>query len=156
TRFARDDSGQFWATVDASNAVQNREAWGDGVNQIEARIDVAGGGALYWAQADHTGSVRDVFGATGVLTHEEYAGFGAVQSETDATKSGNVLYTGLWYERGVSLYLTPNRAYDPAIGRWLQPDQSVFTAGDPNLYRYVGNKVTLATDPSGLKINGRI
>src|SRR5262249_43246841 len=74
TRFARDDSGQFWATVDASNAVQNREAWGDGVNQIEARIDVAGGGALYWAQADHTGSVRDVFGATGVLTHEEYAG----------------------------------------------------------------------------------
>lgn len=41
--------------------------------------------------------------------------------------------------------------YDPSVGRWLSQDPIGFQAGDPNLYRYVGNKVTTHTDPSGLE-----
>ena len=40
--------------------------------------------------------------------------------------------------------------YDPQVGRFLEEDPSSFGAGDPNLYRYVGNSPTNATDPSGL------
>ena len=41
--------------------------------------------------------------------------------------------------------------YDPIVGRWLEEDPDGFEAGDANLYRYVGNDPTNATDPSGLK-----
>jgi hypothetical protein len=47
--------------------------------------------------------------------------------------------------------------YDPTIGRWLSEDPKGFEAGDSNLYRYVGNATTNATDPSGLDhIDNRI
>jgi A nuclease of the HNH/ENDO VII superfamily with conserved WHH len=41
--------------------------------------------------------------------------------------------------------------YDPGIGRWLTEDPIGFSAGDDNLYRYVGNAPTDSTDPSGLE-----
>lgn len=40
--------------------------------------------------------------------------------------------------------------YNPAIGRWAEEGPISFRAGDANLYRYVGNHPTNATDPSGL------
>jgi uncharacterized protein RhaS with RHS repeats len=36
------------------------------------------------------------------------------------------------------------------VSRWMSEDPIHFTAGDPNLYRYVGNLPTGATDPSGM------
>jgi hypothetical protein len=41
--------------------------------------------------------------------------------------------------------------YDPYTGRFMQEDPTGFDAGDVNLYRYVGNDPTNATDPSGLQ-----
>jgi hypothetical protein len=40
--------------------------------------------------------------------------------------------------------------YDPKVGRWLEVDPIGFAGGDANLYRYVENDPTNATDPSGL------
>src|SRR4051812_17169625 len=46
--------------------------------------------------------------------------------------------------------------FDPGIGRWFGEDPIDFGAGDADLYRYVGNNPTNATDPSGLQaIPGR-
>ena len=42
-------------------------------------------------------------------------------------------------------------SYDPTIGRWTQEDPIGFEGGDANLYRYVGNSPTNATDPMGLQ-----
>jgi hypothetical protein len=42
------------------------------------------------------------------------------------------------------------RWYDSATGRFWQQDPIGFSAGDGNLYRYVGNGPTNYTDPSGL------
>jgi uncharacterized protein RhaS with RHS repeats len=41
--------------------------------------------------------------------------------------------------------------YDPRIGRWMTEDPIEFEAADPDLYRYVHNDPTNATDPSGLQ-----
>lgn len=40
-------------------------------------------------------------------------------------------------------------SYDPTIGRWTAEDPIAFKGGDANLYRYVGNAPTDATDPTG-------
>jgi hypothetical protein len=45
-------------------------------------------------------------------------------------------------------------SYDPTIGRWVQEDPIAFEGGDTNLYRYVRNRPTNATDSSGLTIDG--
>jgi RHS repeat-associated protein len=49
--------------------------------------------------------------------------------------------TGLYYYRA--------RYYDPTMGRFISEDPLGFGAGDTNLYRYVGNSSTMATDPTG-------
>jgi len=41
--------------------------------------------------------------------------------------------------------------FDSTIGRWQSKDPKSFDAGDTNLYRYVGNHPSYATDPSGLE-----
>src|SRR5262249_20801680 len=46
------------------------------------------------------------------------------------------------------------RWYDPRSGKWLNEDPIMFRAGDPNLYRYVGNNATNATDPTGHELVG--
>ena len=43
------------------------------------------------------------------------------------------------------------RYYDPTIGTFISQDPISFSAGDPNLYRYVGNNPLNQVDPSGLK-----
>ncbi|MCI0703119.1 MAG: hypothetical protein L0241_18735, partial [Planctomycetia bacterium] len=40
--------------------------------------------------------------------------------------------------------------FDPIVGRWFEEDPKGFAPGDPNLFRYVGNSPTNATDPSGM------
>jgi hypothetical protein len=40
--------------------------------------------------------------------------------------------------------------FDSTIGRWQTKDPKSFDAGDTNLYRFVGNHPSYATDPSGL------
>jgi RHS repeat-associated protein len=60
-------------------------------------------------------------------------------------------WTARAYDDELNLMFHRARHYDPATGRWLSPDPLGFAAGDVNLYRYLGNGPTLATDPSGLK-----
>jgi len=47
------------------------------------------------------------------------------------------------------LQYNDERWYAPDTARWLSEDPIRFAAGDVNLYRYVGNDATGATDPSG-------
>ena len=43
--------------------------------------------------------------------------------------------------------------YDPKVGRFLKEDPIGTAGGDPNFYRYCGNRPTDRTDPSGLKFD---
>jgi RHS repeat-associated protein len=58
-------------------------------------------------------------------------------------------FQGMRSDGLVSLDFADNRVDDPALMRWLQTDPLGFAAGDSNLYRFVGNDPTNATDPSG-------
>jgi RHS repeat-associated protein len=60
------------------------------------------------------------------------------------------LYTGREFLKEANLYDYRNRVYSVELGRFLQTDPIRFEAGDGNLYRYVGNGVADAIDPSGL------
>jgi hypothetical protein len=56
--------------------------------------------------------------------------------------------------RGNSIFQSVPRksaVFDPTIGRWQTKDPKSFDAGDTNLYRYVGDHPSYATDPSGLE-----
>jgi RHS repeat-associated protein len=157
TRFAYDGQ-QVWAELNTSNVVQTRYVWGDGQTQLFARIDVGVG--VRWELTDRLGSVRDVLDATGatILDHLDYDGFGKV-TETNAANGGRIGYAGDAYDRDAKLDKAGARYYDPTTARWLQQDPIVFQAGDANLYRYVSNNATNATDPSGLTyvdLNGKI
>ena len=59
---------------------------------------------------------------------------------------------GQRYDHAIGLYFYNARYYDPAIGRFIQPDTIVPNPGDPqslNRYSYVGNNPVRYTDPSG-------
>ena len=60
-----------------------------------------------------------------------------------------VRYTGQYYDGGAQTYLFPFRAYDPQIGRFLQPDPLGYFDG-PNAYAYVHNAPYSWVDPLGL------
>jgi RHS repeat-associated protein len=56
-----------------------------------------------------------------------------------------------FFDKTTGLQNNLNRWYDASVGRWLSEDPIGFTAGDVNLYRYVGNGPVNGTDPSGLQ-----
>ena len=61
-----------------------------------------------------------------------------------------ILFASRQFDAETGLYYHRARYLDPTTGRWTTQDPMGFSAGDANLYCYVGNRATLATDPSGL------
>jgi len=60
------------------------------------------------------------------------------------------MFTGREWLQEVGLYDYRNRVYSAELGRFLQTDPIRFSAGDNNIYRYVGNRMLNAKDPKGL------
>jgi RHS repeat-associated protein len=130
--------------------LQTRYLRGDVVDQIFARL--AANGTAAWYLTDRQGSVRDVTDASGaVQDHLSYGGFGNVLSESNAAFGDRYKYTGRELDSETGLQYNRARYYDPKIGRWTSEDPSGFQAADPDLYRYVHNGPTNASDPSGLE-----
>jgi RHS repeat-associated protein len=154
----------------------NRYLYGDMVDLVLADEQLPNGGialstpspssgTVLWPLADHLGSVRDLVDSNGVIReHVVYDSFGNRLSESDFDANGNAIasttpaavdhlfgYTGREWDRDVGLQYNRARWYDPAQGRWISQDPIGFSAGDANLYRYVGNEATGATDPTGLR-----
>ncbi len=138
-----------WADLDGGGSLTTRYLRGDVVDQLFARIGSSG--VAYWALADRLGSVGDVVdGAGAVKDTIRYDGYGNVTSESDALYGGRYKYTGREYDAETGLQYNRRRYYDAGIGGWITQDPLGFGAGDSNLYRYVNNRPTGATDPSGL------
>jgi len=95
--------------------------------------------------------VRDIVDASGLLINTiTYDSFGNVLSQINAAAGDRYLFTGREFDAETGLYYYRARYYDPATGRFVSQDPIGFDAGDANLYRYVGNAPTNATDPFGL------
>jgi RHS repeat-associated protein len=136
-------------TFDGVGNLTHRYLYGSVRDQVLA--DETSSGQILWALSDNQGSVRDIVDSTGSgLNHITYDSFGKVVSETDPTTEFRFGYTGRDRDEETGLDYYRSRYYNPAIGRFISEDPIEFAGGDSNLYRYVGNSPSTATDPSGL------
>jgi RHS repeat-associated protein len=153
TRYALDASGNAWADLSGTNALQVRRFYGDGVDQPVVRITYGGGApAVAWYDADRQGSVRLLMDNTGVaIGQQSYDAFGNIHAVTGfALIADRYAYTGRERNEYTGFQYNTARWYDPATQRWLERDPIEFRAGQGNLYEYVGNDASNTTDPSGL------
>jgi RHS repeat-associated protein len=135
-------------------SLTKRYLYGEAVDQILAQEDLSktlGDAARnLWPLVDHLSTVRDLAKQDGTIAaHYKYDSFGNVTSgDTSKTR---YLFTSREFDTATKLQYNRARYYDAAVGRWISEDPLGFAAGDANVGRYVGNEVTRATDPSGLK-----
>jgi RHS repeat-associated protein len=114
--------------------------------------DLEADGDLFWYLTDHLGSVRDIVNTTGsVVDHIKYASFGHVISESQPSNGDRFKFTARELESALDDYFFRARWYDDDVGRFVTEDPIGFLGGDQNLYRYVENGPTTATDPLGLQ-----
>ena len=139
--------------------ISHRYIWSDYVDDLlsDEQISFPSNSVnTLWPLADHLGSIRDIAdfneatGITAIANHRTYDSFGKLVDET-GTASIPFGYTGKLFDKTTGLQNNLNRWYDPNLGKWISQDPIGFAAGDANLYRYVGNSPTNATDPSGLQ-----
>jgi RHS repeat-associated protein len=115
------------------------------VDEFFTRSDSSGTQTYF---TDILGSIVALTDAAGVVQATySYEAFGA-SSMTGVT--GNVYdYTGRESD-GTGLKYYRARYYHPLLQRFISGDPLGFAGGDVNLYAYVGNAPTQATDPFGL------
>jgi RHS repeat-associated protein len=146
-RFAYDGQNAF-ADLDSANRLQTRRLYLGGIDQLLARI--AGGGTAAWYLTDRQGTVAGLTDGAGTLQDQlSYDAFGNVTAETNPAFGDRYQYTAREWDATVQLQENRDRYYDPSTGRWISQDPLGFGAGDNNLYRYVQNAPTNATDPTG-------
>ena len=120
---------------------------GLGVDQTLAQ---EGNGQTSWMLTDHLGTVRDLVNNSGsVVNHFTYNSFGQVLNSTAGGVDTRYKYMGREFDAETGLYYYRARYFDASVGKFIGQDPIGFSAGDSNLYRYVGNSPLMATDPSG-------
>jgi RHS repeat-associated protein len=128
--------------------LETRYLHGPEIDQVLAQD--RGGGLVDWLLPDHLGTTRDIVDAAGTLQHHVvYDSFGTVISPEADLLPTRYLFTGREYDALLDLYFYRTRYYSAASGRFLSEDTIGFTAGDANLYRYVGNDPVGYVDPFG-------
>lgn len=106
------------------------------------------GTGVDWYLKDHLGSVRGVMDDGGnVDSWRDYDAFGNLIGGSAGTES--LGYASRFRVDELGLYENRRRFYEPAVGRFTQPDPLHVGGGDLNLYAYVGNNPMIATDPMG-------
>jgi RHS repeat-associated protein len=153
-----EDPDQVWTVFDGVNPymdfdgeglLKTRYLYGPGIDELFARIGT--GEDPEWYLVDRLGSVRQIVdGAGTILDDIVYDSFGGILSETNPAQGDRFKFTGREYSPELGIYYYRARWYDPSSGRFISQDPIGFSAGDVNLYRYVGNAPGDATDPSGL------
>ena len=147
TRFLynQDDS---WADLDGTNAVTARYLHGARIDELLARQRASDGRG--WYLTDHLGTVRDLANAVGaVVAHVDYSSFGQVLAVSNPGAMDRFLFTGREFDGEIQIYCYRERFYMPSLGRFLSEDPQRFSAGDPNLQRYVFNHPSGFADPFG-------
>jgi len=96
-----------------------------------------------------------------VLERYHYSPYGAVTILNDdftpdddglSDIANPYLYTGRRLDAETGLYYYFARYYHAQLGRFINRDPITYGGGDANLYRYVGNRPTIAVDPSGWEL----
>jgi RHS repeat-associated protein len=141
----------IYAELDGNNQLLARYLHGDEFDQTFARVLVDGSTPeVHWLLTDHLNSARLVLDESGALLDQiAYDAFGNIVAQLNPLLANPILFASREFDAETGLYYNRARYLDPTTGRWTTQDPLGFAAGDANLYRYVGNMATMATDPSG-------
>jgi RHS repeat-associated protein len=115
------------------------------------RVAMQQGTTKYWLLGDHLGSTSYVVSGATETGELRYRAFGATRFSSGSTPTTH-RYTGQREEAGLGLYYYGARWYDPALGRFIQPDAMVPDASDPadfDRYTYARNNPLKYNDPTG-------
>ena len=112
-----------------------------------AELRLVNGVATY-THSDGQGSPVAATDASGAVSwRERYTPFGET-IDNPAANLNNKSFTGYLRDADYALLYAEAREYDPAIGRFLEPDP-LREADQVNLYAYVENDPVNKTDPTG-------
>lgn len=121
---------------------------GPGIDEPLAQVQ---DGQSYYYHADGLGSILALTDSgKNIVQRYTYDTFGMLTSVLDSEFGNAYAYTAREWDRELGLYYYRARYYDPMEGRFISKDIVGFTAGDVNLYGYVGNQPVNFVDPSGL------
>ena len=155
---------QTWTVYDGSNAYadmngstpEERYLYGPAVDEVLARTN-PGVETTNWYLTDQQGSVNQIADTTGhVVNTIVYDTYGNIASETNPTNGDRFKYAGMQWDSAIGMSFDEARFYNPVTGRFMEQDPLGLSAGDVNVYRYVGNSPTDGVDPSGLKTRRNI
>ncbi len=115
--------------------------------RIGMRTDAGG---LQFILGDHLGSTSVMADPSGsLLSSQGYMPWGETRFGSVGTE---YQYTGQYRQAAIGLDYFNARWYDPALGRWNQPDtiiQDYYYSQDWDLSGYVNNSPIIYNDPSG-------
>jgi RHS repeat-associated protein len=145
---------QLIAEYDGTGALQKKYVYGPGIDEP---VRMTSGGVNYYYHADGLGSVTEITSSTGQLVesyrYDVYGGPTILAPDsrllTSSAIGNRLLFTGRDYDLDTGWYNYRYRYYNPALGRFVQPDP-IRTKSGWNLYRYCRNNPVNASDPRGL------
>ena len=142
-----------YADFNSSAGLKMRYVDGLAVDEVLGRTDSSGNVA--WYLTNQLGSVVELASTTsGALDEIVYDPYGNVVTQTNATNADRFMFAGMEYDSVTGLYYDHARYYNSVVGRFVSQDPKGLAAGDTNLYRYVENQPTIATDPGGMQPPG--
>jgi RHS repeat-associated protein len=149
TSFVPDPLAETWRPLTATDAAGRQTAYlWDGNAPLAVRVN----GEWRFFLHNHQDSVRCVVDARGgVVERPEYCPFGRPLGDGgDDLRPG---FAGMFFDSQTATYQTKARAYDPALGRFLQidPQHRLPTGSQKDLvaYVYCGNDPVNFVDPDG-------
>ncbi len=107
---------------------------------------------ITYYHGDHLGSSIVVSDEVGILSQHTYRSFGETVPDGGQNYTPEYGFTGQRFDEELEIYDYGARWYDPAFGRFLQPDALVPDPLDPqsfNPYTYVLNDPVNRIDPTG-------
>ena len=148
-------NGGGWNLIQEHNSSNTElNSYVHGAKIDELLVKVNGGGSVYYHQ-DSIGNTVALTGSGGAVVEKVSYGIYGTPSFTDGSGTpiagtaydNRFLFTGREYIAELEIYDYRERPYIPELGRFPTPDPIRFDSGDYNIYRYVGNNPTNATDP---------
>lgn len=147
-----------WSLVEERNGAGTlTQSYFHGADMDEILAKVNASGTFYYLQ-DGLGSVVALTGLLGTVAEAyRYDPYGAPSVYdansavlTGTAKDNRFLFTGREWLAELEFFDCRNRIYSASWGRFLQKDPLGFSAGDCNIYRYVGNSPVIFIDLFGL------
>lgn len=144
------DGSDLLYTTDGTGALKALQLYGANTDLFAA---VYADNTMYFYTEDTKGSVVNlVDGSQNAVVSYTYTDYGETTESQGSSFNNEIRFTGGVYDETTGLYYLNARFYDPAAGRFLNPDSYRGEPADPqtlHLYAYCANNPVNLIDPTG-------